>query len=198
MRRSNKESGTIEFAFVFIMATVMLLGISQVITSQSFLYKSHSKIKTRLDIEARLSAVILRLKDAYNQAAVKPLCGTDLISRSFQGGSFCLPPGDDLCVKLTEVIAGNEREVEICTSIKDADLNWKNPNAGSFFREDEKPIIHRPGDGVRSIEIPVETDFLWKQCDTPNVCIRVLLCLDGTSGCSFDDAEAYQVVKMGD
>lgn len=200
----NNESGLVDITFIMIMIVVVIGLLAQIILNQKSLNTGHRDAKDRLIVNQRLLALALRFKEVRNQAQVLASCppGTSKLMKN--GAEFCLPSGDSMCIRITDVIGGREEEYRVCTSIRDEDLEWNNSFSGSESIADNDSVHGASGVQTR-IRVPALTDSLWQSCDPSvpsNVCLRVLLCNDSDrdghtdTNCTIDNAKAYQVIKF--
>lgn len=196
LKKRNGEKGIIGIVFSSVLAIVMSTVVAQIVLNQQSQNSSHAGNRNQIIQQQKLTVLALRFQEALNQARVNPGCPTGTENISLNGVGFCIPTSGEFCTNLTRVVNGRETREEVCTSIRPADISWNDANAGNGNLDvtSVSPVTT----GLRNrIRVPATTSPLWQSCaGAGNNCIRILLCADGVRACTFNQALAYQVIKL--
>ena len=193
-KNRNSEKGIIGIVFASALAVIMSTVVAQIVLNQQSQNTMHAGNRNRIIQKQKLIVLALRFQEALNQARVNPACPSGTDNRSINSVNFCIPTSGEFCTDLTRVVNGIETSEEVCTSIRPVDTRWNDARAGNetLAVDTVSPVTS----GIRNrIRVPAVTNPLWQDCAV-NSCIRILLCPDGARACTFNQAVAYQVIKL--
>lgn len=196
----QSERGAISLILAATVLSVSLVVLYQVSFSNSALNQMHSRSKGNYVIsQARLSLAQV-LRNAYNLGQLNPTCSESIERENFMmmryaGATLCIPR-KGLCARIK---LGEEASAEYCASTNQELMDWETNSGSTRPRLFRRNAFHvQAGEEVNRITVPkISNANYWRSCDAPATCVRLVVCPEGRSNCSLNQAVSIQVVRLG-
>ncbi len=202
-RAGSSQKGSISLILTLFVAIIGALSILNMSGKADRISQQHSRERTLEEFQSPVRQIAQEIKQSFHMAQMSSTCpleGGRVIFRriNVNGIHFCVPISGAYCI-------GGSRDTEnrFCASASVRSLNWSQTSSGTSAGSAEgsgsggsSRTGSRRGRSNR-ITIPSSASNLWRSCQAPSVCVRIVLCKAGVSSCNSSSAARTQVVRIG-